>query len=80
MKMSILMRTKQQNIKFKTSIKNLRKYDVRPVEGGMRVRILGDLEERLEDVDEDLLEVLDAVVDPVDVEESGNLDQPPDVV
>ena len=46
----------------------------------MRVWIIGDLEERLEEVEENLLKVLDAVVGPVDIVEPGHLDQPTNVV
>ena len=46
----------------------------------MAVRILGDLEERLEQVGQDLLEVLHAVVGTVDVVQTGNLDQPADII
>ena len=40
----------------------------------MRVGVLGDLEERLEEVVEDLLEVVDQLVALVDVVQTRNLE------
>ena len=50
------------------------------MKGRVGIGILGHFKQRLEQVDNDLLEVLDTVVDPVDVKEAGHLDQPADIV
>ena len=46
----------------------------------MRVWVLGDFKEGLKEVLDDLFKVLDQFVALVDVKETRNLDDPPDVV
>ena len=49
------------------------------VEVRMGAGVDGDLEQRLEETLDDVLEVINTVVDPVDVVQARNLDQPPEM-